>query len=222
MIVHRIAAPVRERFEGRSLTIAGGGRDAVYAELDGFVVAFTAYGVPLMPNGIALTGGVPAAGTRVTVTGRETWDPTLRLGDDARRRGAEILEVLGALPSEMIVRAVYDPAVAVELIGLGPGLTPEGDDLATAAAAVVAAGPWPAAAKAAWLGQLLPPDLRSRTTALSATLLELATAAQVIEPLQALFGPDWRPALARLVRLGHTTGRAYARAAASAAVIIGR
>ena len=222
MIGRRVAAPVRERLEGRSLTVAGGGRDAAYAEVDGFVLALTARGIPLMPNGIAWPGAAPAAGMRVTVAGGETWDPTLRFGDDAGRRGAEILDALGVEPAGVIVRAVHDPAVAADLIGRGPGLTPEGDDLVAAAAAAVVAGPWTDAAKAAWVGQLVPSDLRRRTTALSATLLELATAAQVIEPLQALFGRDWRPALDRLLRVGHSTGPAYAVAAASAATVIAR
>jgi hypothetical protein len=65
----------------------------------------------------------------------------------------------------------------------------------------------------AWLGALVGDDLRSRTSALSATLLELAVAGMGPEPLQALLAGD-RSALARLVALGHSTGRAYARGAA--------
>jgi hypothetical protein len=55
-----------------------------------------------------------------------------------------------------------------------------------------------------------------RTTALSATLLELATRGQLAEPAGRLLdlGPDgeaaWPAALARLERLGHGSGRAYA------------
>ena len=64
---------------------------------------------------------------------------------------------------------------------------------------------------------LLGHDLRARTTALSATLLELAARGQIAQPVHGLFGPEWRDALARLRRLGHTTGPAYARAAAAAA-----
>jgi hypothetical protein len=110
--------------------------------------------------------------------------------------------------------------VARALIGRGPGLTPEGDDTVAATAAVVAVGPWPAAEKAAWLSAALGPDLRERTTSLSATLLELAAEGQVAEPLQALLAG--RPsALARLLRIGHSTGRAYALAAARALTAIG-
>jgi hypothetical protein len=216
------ALPVLERLDGRPLTVAGGGREAAYAELDGFVVALTAPGVPLMPNGVAVER-VPAAGERFTVRAGETWDPTLRLGDDPHRRGTEVLAALDAHPPPALVEAVArrDAALAARagerLIGLGPGLTPEGDDHVAATAAVVAAGPWPAAEKEEWLAALVPTDLRRRTTSLSATLLELAAAARVVEPLHGLFGPDWREALGRLVRLGHSTGRAYATSAAVAA-----
>ena len=211
MIAHVVAAPVRDAVGRRALRIAGG-----RADVDGFVVSVTARGVPLMPNGIALAGrrsdGV------VRLGGAAVWDPTLRLGDDAAARGAQILGALGAEPpgDELTLAvAARDPeraaAAARGLIGLGPGLTPEGDDRLAGTAAVLAARGW----GAGWL----PPDLRARTTALSATLLELAARGQVIEPVHGLFGPRWRPALARLLRVGHSTGPAYATAAAGAALL---
>jgi hypothetical protein len=92
-----------------------------------------------------------------------------------------------------------------------------GDDRLAATAAVVAAGRWPE--REAWLRAVVPADLRARTTALSATLLELAARGQVIEPVHGLFGPHWRAALARLLRIGHSTGPAYATAAATAALL---
>ena len=60
---------------------------------------------------------------------------------------------------------------------------------------------------------LIGADLRARTTSLSATLLELAARGMGPEPLQALLAGD-PGALARLLRLGHSTGRAYATGAA--------
>src|SRR6202008_4798460 len=67
----------------------GGRGGGAWAGAGGFVVALTARGVPLMPNGIALARDAPPAGTRVTVVARETWDPTLRLPPrPPRRRGA--------------------------------------------------------------------------------------------------------------------------------------
>jgi hypothetical protein len=204
------AAPVRERFDGRSAVVAGANRHAAYLDFDGFIVALTARGVPLMPNGIALAGDPPPVGGRVTLdlAGADVWDPMLRLGADPVRRGGEILRAIGRSDE----RSWRAPATD-DLIGRGPGLTPEGDDVLAAAAAVVAAR-WPGDP---WLAHLLPADLRDRTTALSATLLELAVAGQAIEPLHGLFGDRWRAALTRLLELGHTTGRAYATAAAYAA-----
>jgi Protein of unknown function (DUF2877) len=206
-----VAAPVRERFDGRSAIVAGANRYAAYVDFDGFVVALTARGVPLMPNGIALDRDSPPVGARVTLdlAGADVWDPTLRLGADPVRRGGEILRAIGRSDE----RSWRMPA-ADRLLGRGPGLTPEGDDILAATAAVVAAR---SAARDPWLDALLPHDLRARTTALSATLLELACAGQAIEPLHGLFGDHWRTALARLLTLGHSTGRAYATAAAYAA-----
>jgi hypothetical protein len=196
----------------RRLRVAG-----PHADLGGFVVSLTARGVPLMPNGVALTGAVPARGV-LRLAGAPTWDPTLRLGADPAARGRTILAALGAEPADDgLARGVAesDPeraaAAARSLIGRGPGLTPEGDDRVAATAAVLAARGW----DAGWL----PADLRARTTALSATLLELAAQGQVLEPVGGLFGPHWRAALARLLRVGHSTGPAYAAAAATAAAL---
>jgi Protein of unknown function (DUF2877) len=151
-----------------------------YLDLDGFIVVVSQTG-PLLPNGVALTG-----------TG--VWDPTLRISapalephDDERS-----LEAIGA-----------------ELIGRGPGLTPEGDDFVAGMAGVLAA-----AGRGDDVAALLGDDLRRRTTALSATLLELAAQGMGPEPLQAVLAGD-ADALPRLLSLGHTSGRAYARGAAA-------
>jgi hypothetical protein len=66
-----------------------------------------------------------------------------------------------------------------------------------------------------------PPPLRSLTTALSATLIELAAAADVVEPVHRLLSVEadgersWLSALGRLLR----TGKAYAVAAGAAALL---
>jgi hypothetical protein len=116
---------------------------------------------------------------------------------------------------------------ARRLVGRGPGLTPLGDDILAATALTVAslglASGFPPATHRAWLAALLPPDLRKRTTAVSATLLELASRGSGIGPAQALLDPDrgGGPRLGleldRLGRLGHTTGPAYATAIGIAA-----
>jgi hypothetical protein len=63
-----------------------------------------------------------------------------------------------------------------------------------------------------WLEALVGRDLRSRTTALSATLLELAVRGMGPRPLQELLAGD-AGAHSRLVALGHSTGRAIGRGA---------
>jgi hypothetical protein len=106
---------------------------------------------------------------------------------------------------------------ADRLLGLGPGLTPEGDDILTATAATVTAvgdavgfeGP----ERDTWLAALVPADLRERTTALSRTLLELAVQGRIAEPVHPLLQPGdsrWRASLTRLEGAGASTGRAYA------------
>jgi Protein of unknown function (DUF2877) len=194
--------------------------EAPYGDDDGFVTVVVPPGGPLLPNGVVLTG--PVERGPVVLDGAEVWDPTIRLAHDPGL--APDPSLVGrdpeAIGGELIGR---DPeAIGAELIGRGPGLTPEGDDVVAGLAAVVASGPWPAAAKTAWLRALIGDDLRRRTTALSATLLELAARGLGPEPLQALLAG--RPgALDRLQRLGHTSGRAYARGAAvGLSVIRGR
>ena len=93
-------------------------------------------------------------------------------------------------------------AASAYLVGRGPGLTPEGDDLVAGVAAVLSHD-------RSWVAALIGADLRVRTTALSATLLELAARGMGPEPLQALLAGE-PGALDRLLRLGHSTGRAYA------------
>jgi Protein of unknown function (DUF2877) len=105
------------------------------------------------------------------------------------------------------------------LLGRGPGLTPEGDDLLAAVAGTLAVlGPaagWDRSVLNGFLAALVAPA-PERTTALSATLLELAARRQLVEPAGRLLdlGPGaeaaWPAALARLERLGHGSGRAYA------------
>ena len=236
MIAHTVAAPV----VGRRLTLSGD--DPSYVDLDGFVVVVVGRAGPLLPNGVRLTDR-PSAGP-LSLTGATVWDPTLRLPDDPASLGTEILQTLdqpsqrGQTPllptlnqpsqrgqTPLLARAVVerDPSLAAaagaELIGLGPGLTPEGDDVVAGVAAVVASGPWPEALREAWLGALLGADLRRRTTALSATLLELAASGMGPEPLQALVGGRMA-ALDRLLRVGHTSGRAYALGAGVALTVV--
>jgi hypothetical protein len=198
-----VAAPV----VGRRFRIVGRGRQAAYGDDDGFIAVLTLE-PPLLPNGLQVRR-LPEMGDELRIEGGEVWDPTVRVG---------LVELAADGPDDL-VRAVEsrDPSLAAvvgaRLIGRGGGLTPEGDDLLAGVAAVVASSPWPGALREAWLGALVGDDLRSRTTALSATLLELAVAGMGPEPLQALLAGN-ASALARLEALGHSTGRAIAAGAA--------
>jgi hypothetical protein len=141
----------------------------------------------------------------------------------------------GAAALDLLFRAVRerDPALAVGaargLLGRGPGLTPEGDDLLAAVAGTLAVlGPaagWDRSVLGGFLAALVEPA-RARTTALSATLLELAARGQLAEPAGRLLdlSPDgaaaWPAALARLERLGHGSGRAYVAGIAATATLL--
>jgi Protein of unknown function (DUF2877) len=191
VIAQLVAAPVL----GRRVV-------APYSEQDGFVTVVVGRGGPLLPNGVVLTGSAQPG--PVALAGAEVWDPTLRIGPDPAALGRRIAEAVGV--DEALTG---DPEqIGARLIGRGPGLTPEGDDVVAGLAAVVATH------DKAWAAALVGTDLRRRTTALSATLLELAMRGMGPEPLQALVAGQLG-ALDRLLRVGHTSGRAYARGAAA-------
>jgi Protein of unknown function (DUF2877) len=203
---------------GRRGVVAGVGRDAAYVDAGGFVVVLT-LGRPVLPNG-AQVARLPAAGDEVVVHAGEVWDPSLRLGGPPRHDAAGPGDGERDEPAAVeLARAVEtrDPrhaaSAGARLIGRGGGLTPEGDDLIAGAAAVVAIGSWPN--RDAWLRALVGDELRRRTTALSATLLELAVAGMGPEPLQAWLAGDGS-ARGRLEAIGHSTGRAIAAGAALA------
>ena len=218
-----VAAPVLARLGPGCERRAAGQRRF---EVDGFVVVVTPPGTPWLPNGIA-----PGPGPT------QVWDPVLPAlpaGAALARRGRDVLAAVGpfalagggaAAPPAAAVDALLealrtgDPDAAGHaadgLLGRGAGLTPEGDDLLAGACAVAAAAGAPLA---------LPPDLRERTTALSATLLELAAAGAAPHPLHTvldLSSAGWRGALTDLVGLGASSGRAIALGAGAAAALIG-
>jgi Protein of unknown function (DUF2877) len=136
---------------------------------------------------------------------------------------AYLLDALRHRDPEPAARAVQ------ELLGRGPGLTPEGDDLLASVAGTLAVlGPatgWDRSTLTRVLAALAAPA-PERTTALSATLLELAAQGRLVEPAGRLLdlGPGgeaaWPAALARLERLGHGSGRAYAAGIAAASGLL--
>jgi Protein of unknown function (DUF2877) len=160
--------------------------------------------------------------------------PGVIVGELARVGLAVAAEPGGAVGLALLFRGIgeRDPAPAAagarELLGRGPGLTPEGDDLVAAVAGTLAVlGPvtgLDGPEREALLAALAPPP--GRTTALSATLLALAAGRRLAEPAGRLLdlGPAgaaaWPGALSRLERLGHGSGRAYAAGIAAAAVLL--
>lgn len=108
------------------------------------------------------------------------------------------------------------PQAAAELVGLGPGLTPAGDDLlAGTIAGLVIFGRALDSTAAVQAGRLLGAEVSARagrTTPLAADLSGHATAGAVAQPIgavcHALVGQrPLRPALDRLLAVGHTSGR---------------
>jgi Protein of unknown function (DUF2877) len=197
-------------------------------------------------RGVGAVGGrgeavLAASGVRVM---RDAGGLVAELG---RVGVATAAEPDGAGGVELLLRAVLErdtglgAAAAEALVGRGPGLTPEGDDLlAAVVATLVTLGP-AAGVSGALLDGLLAALVPGRaaggaqgpdgargagTTALAATLLELAARGQVVEPagrlldLSAAGERDWRRALGRLERLGHGSGRAYALGIGAAAWLL--
>jgi hypothetical protein len=100
---------------------------------------------------------------------------------------------------------------AAQLIGLGPGLTPSGDDYL---GGVLMALRWVGrGAQADSLWRWLEPLLAQRTSAISAAHLAAAAGGEVHEALHEVLSdlsaweaPDLLPSLARLDAIGHTSG----------------
>ncbi|MGH2735781.1 MAG: DUF2877 domain-containing protein [Actinomycetota bacterium] len=109
-------------------------------------------------------------------------------------------------------------SAAALLAGRGPGLTPEGDDVLASCAAGLLAFAEPCGLPGPvveGIVKALTSDLDERTAPLSATLLRLAARGRVVEPATQVLDLDrrpaeWRGSLDRLMRVGHSTGRAYA------------
>jgi hypothetical protein len=199
-----------------------------------------------VPDGVTRTAVGARGAALAGALGARVREPTLeRLPELVRELGRIGLAIAtdpeGAAGLTLLFRAVgaRDPepaaAAARALLGRGPGLTPEGDDLLAAVAGTLAVlgpaiGP-PGSAEGPpdppWnrlLAALRP--LPGRTTALSATLLALALDRRLPEPAGRLLDLSpageqaWPAALTRLERLGHGSGRAYAAGIAATASLL--
>jgi hypothetical protein len=181
-------------------------RKAAYVRMPAGLVALTTWNVP--PGPIHARGALPraplAAGDRVTVdiAGATVWRGEL----PADATGA--LDVLATAPASALADYPSQVTAAVAclddgdlngtvdaLAGLGPGLTPAGDD-ALAGILLVAGDRDGAMAAAA----------RARTNDIARAFLHWAARAQSIEPVHRLLNGGGQSALADLLRFGHSSG----------------
>jgi hypothetical protein len=178
-------------------------------------------------DGCALVGG------RLRVRVRRWWDPTPVLGPLSLARlshGERALDAITgpwglsghATPKDLADACLAgDLAHAVDaaerIVGLGPGLTPSGDDaLAGLLLALrLLGGAVPGGGRAVWLadwlGAAVTANACDRTTSLAATLLHCAARGQAsVEAaavLRGIAGQDpLVPAARRLLATGHTSG----------------
>ena len=178
----------------------------------------------------AAPGRIVLDGDEVTWPADAAWEPRLARvaagragalrergdGDPRRARAARRPAMRTSSARSAIATPPAAARAADRLIGLGGGLTPEGDDvLAATAAVVVAAGNavgFAGTERARFVAALVPGRRAARTTALSATLLALAAEGRIVEPVHRLLDPTpataWRDALATLAATGASTGRA--------------
>ena len=158
-------------------------------------------------------GAVSVAGRRFLV--RRWWRPAplraLHLGPRLAAHADALEELLLPLPAELPAdRRSWRPRA---LVGLGPGLTPAGDDVLAAMLLTLSAVPGTATTLAALVAETAP--LLTRTTALSATLLRHAAAGRGIPELTRLVDEladarDLAGTTARLLAVGHSSGTALA------------
>ena len=162
-------------------------------------------------------GGVRLAGVAVRPT-RWWRPPTPLLCDvDAARSRARLLPSLreldrSARPARRVAGAAFQRTVD-GLLGLGPGLTPAGDDVLAAALVALRAAGSPRADDLANAVAAAKPDVR--TTLVSAALLRHAAQGQCIPELAAVLraldgSGNLERALVTLRAVGHTSGDALA------------
>ncbi|WP_433184931.1 oxamate carbamoyltransferase subunit AllH family protein [Actinoallomurus sp. CA-150999] len=177
-------------------------------------------------------GGVEVT-TRLRVRIRRWWDPTPVLGPLSLARLAHGAHALGELTGPWGLSGHPVPGVladscadgdlahavdaAERIVGLGPGLTPSGDDaLAGLLLALrLLGGAVPGGGRAVWLADWLGAAVTAyaceRTTALAATLLQCAARGQAsVETAAVLRGiagqEPLEPAARRLIDIRHTSG----------------
>lgn len=192
------------------------GRHAVYVELDGWCLGVVGPGATQVPCAVRVTDGQALATAReVRVAGGQ-----LHLDGRALRLGRVVATAVPPLrpglapgpvpdlPDDVAGRLTghrLDAAAADRLLGLGDGLTPLGDDVVAGWLALHRAAGVPTPAVDAVVA-----GARSRTTLLSATLLDCARRGEVLPQYAAwvrAIGSDAEPAaVRRLHDVGGSSG----------------
>lgn len=193
----------------RTAKVLHAGRDAVYLDVAGSCLAVLSARAAQVPCGVRTTlpelpevppgaavlvvdGSVELPGCEVLVT--DLVDVTVPvLTPDAAAWGAQHLDALAAvdlirvraaLPSDALVALGAGDADAVPaLLGLGPGLTPLGDDVLCGWLATAVAGRHPSLDDVRSRTRL---EATERTTTLSATLLGCASRGEGVPELRQL------------------------------------
>ncbi|MEV4009407.1 DUF2877 domain-containing protein [Nonomuraea angiospora] len=225
----------------------------VRTDLEPSVIAVITGAATRLPNSVLLAGPLPSVtvgdeasvGDRNIELGplslgvRRWWDPAPPLGRIDRARleraaarfgdppqpglvGNGAVELLAGSCAKGWLLGVV--TAAEQLMGLGPGLTPSGDDvlaglLVTLRHLGAAAGADRAVWLADWLAATVTFDARTRTTPISATLLHCAARGESSPEVTAVLrgitgGQALEPALRRLHSLGHTSGSDLAQGVA--------
>lgn len=231
-----IAAAAPPRVRARLATASGPvgflhrGPVSVYLDVDGWCVGVVGTAAAAVPCALRLAtpgaGGLAGAESaevvdgvlhfdgQPLVVGRTVGVSVPRLASLAAWRGladaVDVGPVRAELPASALeLLAVGDATAVPELVGRGSGLTPSGDDVLCG---------WLAAHHAAGVGvpemaQAVAASL-SRTTTLSATLLDCALHGEALPEfarlVRAIGDPavDPAPATEALASVGHTSGRA--------------
>jgi hypothetical protein len=206
---------------GATGTVAAVFSKAAYLRLPAGLIALTTWEVP--PGPIHARGDIPlhrlASGDAVTVdlSGATVWRGAELTPAVLAAGAGTVLDVLATAPASALAAPVFEPRRARAersldrgdldgavdaLAGLGPGLTPAGDDTLAGILLVLGAQDRAAALAAA--------D-RARTNDLARAFLAWAARGQSIEPVHRLVaaGDDAgtaSAALADLLRFGHSSG----------------
>ncbi|WP_214320109.1 DUF2877 domain-containing protein [Nonomuraea sediminis] len=216
----------------------------VRTDLEPSVIAIITGAATRLPNSVLLAAELPhvtvgdeaAVGDgsvelgHLSLRARRWWDPAPPLGPVDLVRLAEALPRVvphgAGLAGNSTVALLAEScasgwllgavSAAERLVGLGPGLTPSGDDVLAGLLVTLrhlggAAGVERAVWLAGWLAATVTYDARTRTTPISATLLHCAArgeaSPEVTDVLRAVAdGLPLDPALLRLHALGHTSG----------------